>query len=141
AVFIDQHLGVFNPQLPGFSRNILVDALTQFPLPGDAFEAGHVLVKLYAMHHSLARLRRRTRSRGISRATGFIRHSHPPTGNLSDMFVSTILQDWMKSKPVRHPGRDSAWYWMDQTAPPPKNGRPLQTLPQTRHGGFVAAVP
>jgi hypothetical protein len=30
---------------------------------------------------------------------------------------------------------------MQQTAARPKNGRPLQNLPATTHGGFAAAVP
>src|SRR5258708_35277822 len=38
-------------------------------------------------------------------------------------------------------GGDSAWYWIEQTAARPKNGRPLQNLPPTSLGGFVAAVP
>jgi hypothetical protein len=38
-------------------------------------------------------------------------------------------------------GGDSVWYWMQQTAARPKNGRPLQNLPPTTLGGFVAAVP
>ena len=38
-------------------------------------------------------------------------------------------------------GGDSAWYWMDKTGARPKNGRPLQNLSPTTHGGFVAAVP
>jgi hypothetical protein len=36
---------------------------------------------------------------------------------------------------------DSAWYCIEQTAARPKNGRPLQNLPPSTHGGFVAAVP
>src|SRR4029077_4634948 len=38
-------------------------------------------------------------------------------------------------------GGDSGWYWMEQRAARPKNGRPLQNLPPTTHGDFVAAVP
>jgi hypothetical protein len=30
---------------------------------------------------------------------------------------------------------------MEQTAARPKNGRPLQNLPPSTHGGFVAAIP
>ena len=37
--------------------------------------------------------------------------------------------------------RDSLWFWMEQTAARPKNGRPLQNLLRTRHYGFVEAVP
>ena len=37
-------------------------------------------------------------------------------------------------------GGDSAWYWMEQTAARPKNGRPLQDLLPTSHVGFVAAA-
>src|SRR5713101_6013131 len=35
---------------------------------------------------------------------------------------------------------DSAWYWMEQPAARPENGRPLQNLLPTTHSVFVAAV-
>ena len=39
------------------------------------------------------------------------------------------------------PRGDSALVLMEQTAARPKSGRPLQNLPPTTPGGFVAAVP
>jgi hypothetical protein len=43
--------------------------------------------------------------------------------------------------PHERSGSNSAWYWIEKTAASPKIGRPLQNLPRTLHGGFVAVVP
>ena len=58
AVFVHDHFGVLDPELPGIFRNAFVDALAEFALPGWAIESGEVAVKFNAMHYAGAGLDR-----------------------------------------------------------------------------------
>src|SRR5260370_39850728 len=56
AVFVHNHFGVFEPQLPRVPRNVFVDTFPQVPLPRDALQARQFLPELDAMHHAGPRL-------------------------------------------------------------------------------------
>lgn len=71
AVFIHDHLGVLDPELPGIFRNTFVDPFAQFTLPGRAVKAGEVAAKFNAMHHARAGLHRFV---GGRRCAGIVGH-------------------------------------------------------------------
>src|ERR1700752_2722877 len=51
AVLIQDHLHSLFPELPGLSRDVIVDALTELAGPGRGVQTGQFLLKLRAKHH------------------------------------------------------------------------------------------
>src|SRR5271154_1071482 len=49
---VHHHFRMFNPQLPGFFRDILEDALAEFAFPRNAVEPWHFPTELNALHHT-----------------------------------------------------------------------------------------
>jgi hypothetical protein len=52
AVFIQQHLGVLGPHLPGLSAHVFIDLLSQFGVERGFIQAGKFASKLCAFDHS-----------------------------------------------------------------------------------------
>jgi hypothetical protein len=58
AVFVHDHFGMLDPELPGVFRDRFVDALSKFAFPRRAIEAGQVAAEFDAVHHARAGLDR-----------------------------------------------------------------------------------
>src|SRR5579883_1224055 len=58
AIFVHDHFGVFEPELPGIFRDILIDALAEFAFPRHAIEAGQLLAEFHTVDHAGAGLDR-----------------------------------------------------------------------------------
>jgi hypothetical protein len=52
AIFIEQHLGVLGPHLPGLGAHIFIDLLPQFGIERGFIQAGEFASKLCAFDHT-----------------------------------------------------------------------------------------
>src|SRR5580704_8674601 len=59
TVLIHDHLGMLNPELPGFLGDVVIDTLTELALPRYAVEPFHLSAKFDALYHARSGLRRR----------------------------------------------------------------------------------
>src|SRR5258708_18262798 len=66
---------MFDPELPRFFRNALINALPNFTPPRHAVESGQLFSKLHALHHSRPR---RNVLRGRRWCAAIVRHQNPP---------------------------------------------------------------
>src|SRR6185503_18724066 len=72
AVFVEDHLLAFLPELPRLRRDVLVDALPDLAGPRRRVQAGQVLLELDALHHASALVG----DRFVVRARGPSTHCH-----------------------------------------------------------------
>jgi len=75
AVFVHQHFGMLDPELPGIFRNAFKDALAELAFPGRAVEAGELAAEFNAVHHAGAGLGRLVGGRRVP--ARIIGHSCP----------------------------------------------------------------
>ena len=77
TVLIHEHLGVLDPERPGFFRDIFEDPFAELSLPGNAIKAGHFFAELDA-HHSASPERGGGGFRRFRYTAAFFCHSQPP---------------------------------------------------------------
>jgi hypothetical protein len=107
AVFVHDHLGVLEPHLPGFSGDVFVDALAEFPFPGNAIKAGHLAPEFHAFHHADILAGGRSRNcRWLRVGTFFVGHECLPEENRC---IAKILQ---AEKEFQRYDRETERMWM-----------------------------
>src|SRR2546430_9621954 len=76
---------MFDPQLPGVFRDVLINPLPQFALPRHAIESRQLFAEFYAMHHARSGLDRLVGRR--CRTAGIVGHCE---GYLSENCLDTL---------------------------------------------------